>query len=108
MNEAEVLFLPGLPLINLVGENPVSDLWTFQIETPAIWVVAMEGDSPAVMIDYVHPGACEVVSTSMVPVGGSSYTCYMSLQTHNVSRCPHTTGWDSLIHVMSHSSASIK
>ena len=56
-DEAEVLLLPGLPLINLVGETPEPDLWTFEIETPGVSVAAMEGDSPAVVIDYVHPGA---------------------------------------------------
>ena len=55
-DEAEVLLLPGLPLINFAGENPKPDLWTFEIETPGASVAAMEGDSPAVMIDYVHPG----------------------------------------------------
>ena len=57
-DEAEVLLLPGLPLINLAGENPEPDLWTFEIETPSASVTAMEGDTPAAMIDYVHPGAC--------------------------------------------------
>ena len=54
-DEAEVLLLPGLPLTNLAGENPEPDLWTFEVETP----VSSEGDSPPVMIDYVHPGKYE-------------------------------------------------
>ena len=62
--EAEVLLLPGLPLINQAGENPETDLWTFDVETPDLNSnpdpnasdAAMKGDSPPVMIDYVHPG----------------------------------------------------
>ena len=53
--EEEVLLLPGLPLVNLPGENPETDLWTFEVKTPAHSSVATE-DSPSVMIDYVHPG----------------------------------------------------
>ena len=55
-DEAEVLLLPGLPLVNRPGENPESGLWTFEIETPDV-SVSDEGDSLPVMIDYVHPGA---------------------------------------------------
>ena len=51
-DEEEVLLLPGLPLVNRPGENPEPDLWTFEVETPV-----GGGDSPPVMIDYVHPGA---------------------------------------------------
>ena len=47
-SEQEVLLLPGLPLVNRPGENPETDLWAFEVETPV--------DSPSVMIDYVHPG----------------------------------------------------
>ena len=57
-DEAEVLLLPGLPLINLAGENPETDLWTFEIETPDASVTATTGDPSPVMIDYVHPGMC--------------------------------------------------
>lgn len=51
-DEAEVLLLPGLPLVNHPGENPEKNLWTFEIETPG---TSSEGDPPPVMIDYVHP-----------------------------------------------------
>ena len=55
-HEAEVLLLPGLPLINLAGENPEPDLWTFDVETPS----RTEDTSAPAMIDYVHPGdACD-------------------------------------------------
>ena len=56
--EEEVLILPGLPLVNLAGENPEPDLWSFEIETPAASVVSLGEDSPTAMIDYVHPGIC--------------------------------------------------
>ena len=56
--EAELLLLPGLPLINLPGKNPEPDFWTFEVETPGVSVATVEGDSPIAMIDYVHPGAC--------------------------------------------------
>ena len=52
--EEEVLLLPGLPLANRTGENPEPGLWTFEVETPDASVST--GDSPCVMIDYVHPG----------------------------------------------------
>ena len=52
--EEEVLLLPGLPLVNFPGENPEPDLWTFEVETPDASVAT--GESPSVMIDYVHPG----------------------------------------------------
>ena len=55
-DEAEVLLLPGLPLINRPGENPEADLWTFEIETPSASVATITGNLPSVMIDYVHPG----------------------------------------------------
>ena len=55
--EEEVLLLPGLPLVNFPGTNPEPDLWTFEVETPGESVASMEDDEPAVMIDYVHPGA---------------------------------------------------
>ena len=55
-HEAEVLLLPGLPLVNRPGENPEPKLWTFEVETPGA-SVSSERDSPPVMIDYVHPGA---------------------------------------------------
>ena len=55
--EAEVLLLPGLPLVNFPGENPDTDLWTFEVETPGESVIGAGGGSPPVMIDYVHPGA---------------------------------------------------
>merc|ERR1712037_275081 len=51
-NEQEVLLLPGLPLINRLGENPERDLWTFEVDTP---VAGSGGYSFPVMIDYVHP-----------------------------------------------------
>ena len=53
--EAEVLLLPGLPLVNRPGDNPEPDLWTFEVETPDASALR-EGDSLPVMIDYVHPG----------------------------------------------------
>ena len=48
------MLLPGLPLTNLSGENPEPDFWTFEVETPD---EVGEGESPIVMIDYIHPGA---------------------------------------------------
>ena len=60
-DEAEVLLLPGLPLVNCPGENPEKDLWTFEIETPGPSILQSNGDSPSVMIDYVHPGAWVLV-----------------------------------------------
>ena len=56
-DEAEVLLLPGLPLVNRPGENPEEDLWTFEVETPDA-SVSSDGGPPPVMIDYVHPGEC--------------------------------------------------
>ena len=53
-DEEEVVLLPGLPLVNRPGENPEPDLWAFEIETPD--ASADAGESPSVMIDYVHPG----------------------------------------------------
>ena len=53
--EEEVLLLPGLPLVNRSGENPESDLWTFEVETP---FAVVNQNAPTVMIDYVHPGTC--------------------------------------------------
>ena len=53
-NENNVLLLPGLPLVSRAGENPEPDLWTFEVETPDASVAT--GESPTVMIDYVHPG----------------------------------------------------
>ena len=35
-----------------------ADLWTIEVETPDA-SVSGEGDSPPVMIDYVHPGEIE-------------------------------------------------
>ena len=55
--EAEVLLLPGLPLVNFPGKNPEPDLWTFEVETPGESVASAEGGSAPLMIDYVHPGA---------------------------------------------------
>ena len=54
-DEAEVLLLPGLPLVNRTGENPEPDLWTFEVQTPDA-SMSSDGGPPAVMIDYVHPG----------------------------------------------------
>ena len=56
-HEAEVLLLPGLPLVNRPGKNPEPDLWAFEIETPDASVLHNKEDSPPVMIDFVHPGA---------------------------------------------------
>jgi len=53
-HEEEVLLLPGLPLVNRPGKHPEPDLWTFEIETAGAFVSG-EGESPPVMIDYVHP-----------------------------------------------------
>ena len=58
-NENNVLLLPGLPLVSRAGENPEPDLWTFEVETPDASVAT--GDSPSVMIDYVHPGTCAYI-----------------------------------------------
>ena len=60
-DEAEVLLLPGLPLVNRTGENPESDLWTFEVQTPDA-SVSSDGGPPAVMIDYVHPGMTNSVN----------------------------------------------
>ena len=62
--EEEVLLLPGLPLVNLPGENPEEDLWTFDVETPVPSVFAAHDDSATAMIDYVHPGGSIVDRTS--------------------------------------------
>merc|ERR1719247_302624 len=51
--EEEILLLPGLPLVNERGINPEPDMWAFQIETPH--ASAATGDSPSIMIDYIHP-----------------------------------------------------
>ena len=66
-NEEEVLLLPGLPLVNRPGRNPEPDLWAFEVETPDASVASSKiftsrgsGDSPSVMIDYVHPGISEI------------------------------------------------
>lgn len=61
--EEEVLLLPGLPLINELGENLESDLWSFEVGTPAPPKVFTEGHSTSPRIDYVHPGASPVVDT---------------------------------------------
>ena len=66
--EEEVLLLPGLPLVNRPGKNPEPDLWIFEVGTPDASSVTSSkmftsrgsGESPAVMIDYVHPGISEV------------------------------------------------
>ena len=58
-DEAEVLLLPGLPLVNRPGENPEPDLWSFEVETPNP-SASTEEHSPPVMIDYVHPGEYHV------------------------------------------------
>ena len=57
-DEAEVLLLPGLPLVNRLGENPEPDLWTFEVETAGA-SKSSDGGSHQVMIDYVHPGECD-------------------------------------------------
>ena len=61
-DEEEVLLLPGLPLVNLAGENPEEDLWTFEIETPRASASANPDGAPPVMIDYVHPGDLSLMS----------------------------------------------
>ena len=66
--EEEVLLLPGLPLVNRPGKNPEPDLWIFEVGTPdassvtssKMFTSRVSGESPAVMIDYVHPGISEV------------------------------------------------
>ena len=55
-DEEEVLLLPGLPMVNRVGENPEPDLWTFDVETPGSTVSDGSGRLPSPLIDYVHPG----------------------------------------------------
>ena len=54
-DEAEVLLLPGLPLMNRPGEQSEPDMWTFEVTTAA----SSDGCPPAPMIDYVHPGKHE-------------------------------------------------
>ena len=56
--EAEVLLLPGLPLMNRPGEKSESDMWTFEVATPDS-SVSSDGGPPAPMIDFVHPGNFE-------------------------------------------------
>ena len=56
-HEAEILLLPGLPLVNRTGKNPEPDLWTFEVETPGA-PDPSKGAPPRAMIDYVHPGEC--------------------------------------------------
>ena len=63
-DEAEVLLLPGLPLVNLPGENPEPDLWSFELETPRASSVATA--SPPATIDYVHPGNMGLLFVSML------------------------------------------
>jgi len=53
--EAEILLLPGLPLVNQAGENPEKDLWTFEIKNPPTSGIADDEEPPPVLIDYVHP-----------------------------------------------------
>ena len=55
-SEAEVLLLPGLPLVNRTGKNLEPDLWAFEVETPSASVLQSKENSPPAMIDYVHPG----------------------------------------------------
>ena len=76
-HEEEVLLLPGLPLTSLSGENPEPDLWTFAVETPGTSGTAPNGGSPPVMIDYVHPGACD---RCWIIVGEVLSCCQVSLQ----------------------------
>ena len=59
-DEEEVMLLPCMPLTNGPGDNPESDLWTFNVKTPD---VSDSSDPPPVMIDYVHPG--EYLSDNM-------------------------------------------
>ena len=70
-DEEEVVFLPGLPLVNLPGENPEPDLWTFEVETPDASAQTMEDKSSLVTIDYVHPGillcGCDHICPSISP-----------------------------------------
>ena len=56
--EAEVLLLPGLPLMNRPGEKSEPGMWTFEVTTPDA-SVSSDGGPPAPMIDYVHPGKRE-------------------------------------------------
>ena len=56
--EAEVLLLPGLPLMNRPGEESEPDMWTFEVATPDA-SVSSDGGPPAPMIDFVHPGNFE-------------------------------------------------
>ena len=63
-DEAEVLLLPGLPLVNLPGENPEPDLWNFELETPRASSVATA--SPPATIDYLHPGNMGLLFVSML------------------------------------------
>ena len=65
-DEAEVLLLPGLPLVNRPGKNLEPDLWAFEIETPSASVLQSKENSPPVMIDYVHPGDGFDVEEGMV------------------------------------------
>ena len=62
-DEAEVLLLPGLPLVNRPGENLEPDFWSFELETPRASSVATT--SPPVTIDFVHPGNMGLLLVSM-------------------------------------------
>ena len=55
-HEEEVLLLPGLPLVNRLGENPEPDLWTFDVETSGASANDASRNVPRPTIDYVHPG----------------------------------------------------
>ena len=55
-HEEEVLLLPGLPMVNRVGENPERNLWSFDVETPVASVNDASSNDSRPLIDYVHPG----------------------------------------------------
>ena len=69
-HEAEVLLLPGFPLMNHPGKNPEKDLWTFEIETPS---------QPVPMIDYVHPGVWGGYRRGCVPFLASCWVFRLHL-----------------------------
>jgi len=58
--EAEVVLLPGLPLMNHPGEESEPDMWTFEVATVDA-AASSDAEFPKPMIDYVHPGWMEWV-----------------------------------------------
>ena len=78
--EEEVLLLPGLPLMNLPGENIEDGMWSFNVETARGSLTSADNNSAPAMIDYVHPGASCVrmllIATALLDVIASQYTSF--------------------------------